>query len=386
MILRFLCASAVVVSLLAPAPAAAAPSPLDPILFGFPGSLVAPASGGSASLALGDRWLGDEPYANPAVPGGFRVEGSGALLHPSRQDLRARNREFDETPAFFEGASATIGLPSFRALSGALYAYQPVLRQEDNAFSRGLGTPDPANPPGAVETQARAREVRAGFALSAGIGETRLGAAVEWSRREDHYRKAERSGAPTAGNSQLDFDGEAVGFQLGGRFDRGDTLPGAFSVGAGFRYLPALPMDATHAETLLVDTVRTAFAIERAAAWEAGVSGRYVVSPAFRVVAGVGGRAEQRWEGLDLTAGAAWEWKLGGEFSEPAGPWAVRFAIGQEHQSDVPEPKANVLGLGFGLRFATGTVDLGLLHRTLHRDGMPNSFDDRVVLSLRTTL
>ena len=85
--------------------AAAPPEPIDPTLFPFPGAVVGPGSAASAGMALADRWLGDEPLSNPAVRLGREVVLSPALLHMSRQDLRADNRNFDETPVFLDASS-----------------------------------------------------------------------------------------------------------------------------------------------------------------------------------------------------------------------------------------------------------------------------------------
>jgi hypothetical protein len=98
----------------------------------------------------------------------------------------------------------------------------------------------------------------------------------------------------------------------------------------------------------------------------------------------VGGRSSQRWEGFDLSAGRAWEWKLGGEFDDPIDPWSFRFGLGQERQDGVPEPRADVLALGVGWHFEGAWLDLGVVHRTVKREASPNSFDDRVVLTLRS--
>src|SRR6266508_5954036 len=88
------------------APAAAAP--LDPELFAFPGSPVSPGSAAAAATALATRWLGEQPFDNPALEARRGVELSPAVLHVSRQDLRAANRNFDETTAFVDGAGGWI--------------------------------------------------------------------------------------------------------------------------------------------------------------------------------------------------------------------------------------------------------------------------------------
>lgn len=351
--------------------------------FSFPNSAFNPSTGVSAGLALADRWLGDDPFGNPAANPGRGVSISGLMLHVSRQDLRAANRNYDETPAFFDGAGLAVGLPTRWPLSFSFYAFQPVLDKEANAFSRGNGTPDPGNPPAAIEGNASARELRAGGGVSYGIGAVRVGAAVEWTRRDDVYEVLEQSGSPFAGTRRLEFTGDAVGFQIGGRFTRAAEGAGAVSVGVGLRRVPALTADATLSEDLLAGSSDTTFQAVREAGWEPGASARVGVSPSFRVLAALGGRTAQRWEGLDVAAGRVWEWKLAGEFHDARDPWTLRFGLGQERRSDTTEPRTDVLGLGFGWAFAWGSVDGGLSHRTIDREGAPNSFEDRIVLTVR---
>jgi hypothetical protein len=365
-------------------PAAADPPSLfASSLFTFPGSTVNPASATSAGLALADRWLGDDPYANPAWDGGLGVALSGTMLHVSRQDLRAGNRNFDETPAFFDGAGLAVGLPALGRFGFSLYAFQPVLRLETNAFSRGTATPNPASPPATIEATASARELRAGGGASAGIGPVRVGGAMEWTLRDDAYQTIETSGDPASGTTRLELSGNGVGFQLGARFDRGDSSVGGISVGLGIRRLPALAVDGPLTAVLLVGTTDSTLRAEREAGWEVGTSGRCVASPSIRVLAAIGARTAQRWEGIDLVAGRAWEWKVAAEYHDARDPWTLRFGLGQERQSDADEPRADVLGLGFGWGFTWGIVDGGLAHRTLHRDIGPRSFEDRIVVTVR---
>jgi hypothetical protein len=363
---------------------ASPPSPLAPSLFAFPGAAIGPASAASAGLALADRWLGEEPFSNPAVAPGLRLTASPTMQRVSRQDLRADNRNFDETAAFFDGAGLAVGLPGLGRLGVALYAFQPVLRFEDHAYSRGRSTPDPDNPPAVVQTHASARETRAGLAASSRLGPGRIGVGLEWTRRADVYEVVEQSGDPlNAGTKRLELSGDGLSVQAGARLDRGDSAAGAFALGLAARYLPALAVDAPHTEALLTGTTDETLHAERASGWELGGTARVVVRPALRVFAAAGGRTAQRWEGFDLRAGRAWEWKLACEYHDVRDPWTFRFGLGQEFQSAVPDPRASVLGLGFGWQFSDATVDVGVVHRTLAHDPKPNSFDDRVVFSLR---
>src|SRR3989442_13120647 len=65
------------------------PSPITAELFSFPGAVTTPGSAVLAGGALSDRWLGDEPFNNPAVPLGAALGVSPGLQRMSRQNLRA---------------------------------------------------------------------------------------------------------------------------------------------------------------------------------------------------------------------------------------------------------------------------------------------------------
>lgn len=377
-------AASALLLLAAPRPAAADTSTLAGSLFGFPGATGNPAAAASAGLALSDRWLGEDPFDNPAASLGFAAQASGALLHVSRQDLRADNRNYDETPAFFGASGLVVSLPQRGRIGLALYACQPVLEKESNAFSRGTATPNPAQPPGTIQGEESAHEMRTGLAMSAGVGSGRIGAAVEWTRRDDHYLVIEESGSPTAGTRQLDFTGDAIGFQVGATLDRGDSSDGGLKLGIGVRYLAALPVSGPLAEDLLTGSVDSTVSAERESGWQLGTSARYAASPSLRVRASLGGRTAQAWQGFGVTAGQQWEWKLGLEYHDARDPWTLRMGLGQEHQSDVSVERAEDLGLGFGWRFSRLTADFGLVHRSLTRPSSPRSYEDRVLLTLRT--
>jgi hypothetical protein len=141
-------------------------------------------------------------------------------------------------------------------------------------------------------------------------------------------------------------------------------------------------MDGVHSEDLTAGASQDLIHVERASGWEAGLSARVVLGPTFRALAALGTRSAERWDGFDVRSGTGWEWKLAGEFHDASDPWTLRFGGGQERQTGTPEPTASVLSIGFGWRFEDGTVDIGALRRTLAREGLPNSFDDRVVVSI----
>ena len=358
---------------------AQAPPPIDGILFPFPGGWVHPPSASSAALALSDRWLGDEPFANPAALPARRVIASAALLHSSRQDLRAGNRNFDETPVSLDGAGAALAVPGLPAW---LYAHQPVLRVDDFAFNRGTIS-DPSVAPATIQGQGESREARLGAAASVRVVGMRWGAAVEWTLRDDRYWVNEQSGAPDQGQREVAFDGTAVGWALGARYDSPDSGAGQWALGGGVRALPELDLEGTQTIDLLtIDSTATVFA-RREAGWEGGASGSYALTTEFSVILGAEFRSEQRWEGMGVSSGALASWSFGGRYRDPMGPWALRFGLGMEQQTDVPETRAGTLGLGFGYDMDGIVLDIGVLHRSVDRSGRPRSYDDRVVGSVR---
>src|SRR5262245_53858360 len=89
------------------------PPPLSSGLFSFPGSNPSPGTAISAGRGLADRWLGDAPFDQPSLSGPSVIEVSPLLARVSRQDLRAGNREYDETAAFFDFAGARLQAPAW---------------------------------------------------------------------------------------------------------------------------------------------------------------------------------------------------------------------------------------------------------------------------------
>ena len=103
------------------------------------------------------------------------------------------------------------------------------------------------------------------------------------------------------------------------------------------------------------------------------------MSDAFRVLASLGGRTAQAWDGFGVSVGRAVSWSSGLEYEEPEQPWTVRFGLGQEQQVGVPEPRAGVYALGLGWKADALRLDLGVLRRSFERAGKATSYDDRVV-------
>ena len=245
-----------------------------------------------------------------------------------------------------------------------------MLRLEDAAWSKE--TP----PPGVFTSTSSARESRAGLALSRAWSGARFGAAVEWTRRKDAYDFDEVQGTPEPGVRHVDFSGDAVGLQAGARV----PVASAVVLGGGLRYIPSL--DLSGQQTSPASAVAHPVSATREAGWEGGLSARWTVSDAFGVLASLGGRTAQAWDGFGVAAGRALSWSMGCEYEETAQPWAFRFGLGQEQQAGVPEPRAGVLALGVGWVTEGLRLDAGLLHRSFERVGKATSSDDRAVVSV----
>jgi hypothetical protein len=347
------------------------PSPLDLVRFyPFPGALSGPASAVSAGRGLSDRWLGEEPFDNPAAQPARGVAVAPLLLRVKRQDLAADYRNYDENSGFLDVAGGWLSLP-VRGFGLALYAYEPVLRREEAAFT---SRPDVV-PVGTFTTASSARETRAGLALSRAVGTASFGAALEWTRRSDSYDYLEISGDPFAGARHVDFTGDGFGFQAGARVAASERV----ALGGGLRYVPALELSGQQSLPTLAG--ERSVSATREAGWEGGLSAQVTVTGAFRVLASLGGRTAQAWDGFAVKAGSAVSWGVGLDYDDAEEPWAVRFGLGQEQQDGTPEPRAGVFGLGLGWKLDALRLDAGLLRRSIGRAGKPTSYDDRLVAS-----
>lgn len=363
--------AAIVLPMLALASGATAQPTVDPAWPSFPGALRHPSSAVSAALALDDRWLGDAPFDNPALLPQRQIVVSPAMVRVSRQDLRANNRNMDETPAFLDLAGAWAAL-AIGPVATFAYLDQPVLRLEASAFTVGRNSPDPFSPPPAnVTLDFATRELRAGAGASFGAGPWRIGIAGEWTSRSDRDQVTVESGAPTGNGTALsDLTGSGFGGQVGARVSLPLLRPDGLTIGVGARTIPSLTIEG--------DTLE----ITREAGWEAGLSARARVSESIALLAAAGGAGATDWTGLDVTTGATRQWGLAFEYHDPQEPWTARFGFGQERQDDVPEPRAGRIGLGFGWNFGGSTLDVGAMRRNLEREGKPDSYDDRVIASL----
>ena len=177
-------------------------------------------------------------------------------LKVSRQDLRAQNRTFDDQGGTVNLAGAWAALP-IRRLALSAYYWQPVLRSEDNSYD--VGTEVSVGPPARVTMKVDASEWIAGVGVSAPLGRTRLGAALEWTGRSDTYSTHEESGAPTSGDQSVDFSGHGMGGQFGvhtafGKPDR------PIELGAAARYRPSLDLSGTQQIDLLAGSSTAAVA------------------------------------------------------------------------------------------------------------------------------
>jgi hypothetical protein len=345
---------------------------LVPDLFAFPGAVAGPPSAASAGVGLADLWLGDEPFGNPAALPARGLMLAPVFLRVSRQDLRAHSHDYSETSGYFDGAGARLSWP-LRGVGLSLYAWQPVLRREDQAYTHVL----PATP-GTFKNSSTAREVRAGLAASIPWRSVRFGLAAEWTRRDDAYDYEQHSGDPIHdGTYHLDFSGDAMTFRAGVRLAPHPRV----QVGAAVGYLPALDLAGTWQVPSLAESTVSVSQVRRGSAWEGGCSARLDVTENFHLLASAGGRSAQSWEGLGVSAGRDFSWSLGLDFHAAPDPWTLRLGLGQEQQRGVPEPRAGLVSLGLGWDLEGVVLDGAVMRRSIERPGRANSYDDRVVAS-----
>ena len=354
------------------------PAPIDATRYAFPGAVASPGSPISAGLALADRWLGGEPFWNPAVPRGRFLAASALALHVSRQDLRAENREFSDEAGYFDLAGAWAGIPlgSFELLA---YVHDPELRLEDNAYTVGR-----IFQPGisaTVTNHVSSRELRAGAGVSTGLGPARLGAALEWTHRADTFLYHEESGSPSSGDQKVSWSGDGFGGSVGARASL-PLGPRTVEIGASARIRPRIALDGTQSFDLLSGSSENVVHATRQSAWEGGVSARVATAENFKITAGAGGSGTERWDGFDVTRGGGTAWSVAGEFHDPRDPWTLRFGGGIESMRGVPEPRTGIYALGFGWRFQSFDLDFGLTHRSVSRGDEPTSYDERLVIGV----
>lgn len=366
----------------ASAASAATPPPLDPVRFAFPGGLVSPPTAVSAGLALADRWLGDTPFENPAAaaPQGLVVSPLGERV--DREDVSAANRDFTQKQGYADFGGATLAT-RWRGWALGAYAWQPALRLESQAYT--LGRAQSVGPGAEIATDASLRELRAGLAVGRGAGAWRAGVSGEWTHRDDRYEVQEVSGSPTAGDRLLTLAGDGFGATLGVRWAPADSGRHALRAGAALHYASSLPMTGTASQQLVIGDTSYAAAATRGAQWSGGASMRWSLSPESGVYAAAGMRSGETWDDFGVRTRGGGEWHLGLDWRDPDTAWGVRFGAGQETQPGAPEPRAGLVGGGVSFYSGETTVDLGVLHRTLSRPGLPNAFEDRALLTVSVT-
>ena len=364
-----------------PALAIAQPAPVQPALFPFPSATLGPADAASAALGFADRWLGDEPFDNPAAAPrrGARVTPQLAFL--SRQDIHANNRDIDQGGPSIDFAGARVSAP-LGAVSFSLYAWQPVFRVDNVGFTVGRTVPV-AGSPAAVSIDGSVRELRAGLAVSVPALGGRIGVGGEYVDRSDRYERREVSGSPDAGTEVAEFSGSAFGATAGARWEHDPDAMWGWSAGAAARWNAELEVTGSAVADRLSGDSEAAVAATRAAGFEGGAGLRMTVGRGARVLASAGGGAARAWDGFaNVDPGATFEWRLGADLRDPEAPWVVRFGVGQENQPGTPEPRAGHVSAGFGWTEDDFTIDVGVVRRTIDRPGQPRSHDDRAVVSV----
>jgi hypothetical protein len=355
------------------------PPPLGNPVYGFPvpGDHVTPATAASAGLSLADRWLGASIYENPAASPPAGVEVTPVFQRTSRQDLSSQNRDFDQTFGYLDLAGLSVSLPA-REWGFVLYAWQPVLRLEEQTYTAG-----PLVAPAAVRQLDTQREMRGGVAISRGFGLFRAGVSGEWVRRDDSYETHEQSGSPLAGDRFLDFSGDSYGVSGGLSYQNNPDEVKGLWVGAALHYTDDLKLTGTVDQQLALGDTTYDFEATRSGEWSGGISGRMTVSPATRVLLSGTVRSGQDWQsfGLETTTGGGWS--AGLDWKDEELPWGARFGVGQEWNPGALEEKAGLLSIGFTYVSGSMVMDLGLFHRNLEREGFAHSADNRAVLTVK---
>lgn len=362
-------------------PAARAAGP-DRTLFAFPGANVAPSTAVSAGFALADRWLGEQLFDNPATAMDSLVSASPFIQRVSRQDLRAVNSDFDETPGFFGFAGGQIGYSSGEGWGAGAYLSQPEARQEAAAFTQN-GSNGPLAP-SPIRTTSDSHELRAGVAVSWRWSTFAVGAGPEWTKRTDHFTSDRPGVGPSTGPTLWNLSGSGTGYIVGARLVLPPRVAAGLRVGASVRYVPRLEMSGTAA--LTPGSTASPTTAERGSAWEAGASASARLGPAFRIIAGATGRTATDWSLPGVTNGRETQYAVAGEYHDLELPWIVRMGVGHESTPGAPEPEATLVGLGLGLKSGVLRYDVGLLHRGLQRAGSPKSSDDRVLATITLVL
>ena len=359
---------------------AATPAPLASATFAFPGWAYSPPSAVSAGLAFSDHWLGDGAFENPAVDVGHGLRATPLLLRVSRQDVASANRNVTQQQGVVDFGGATLAT-GFRGWSVALYAWQPALRVESQAFT--IGRAASASPGGALVTDGSLRELRGGLALARGIGAWRVGVSGEFVRRDDDYSTIETSGSPTSGTREVRFSGDGLGGGVGLTWEHRPDERGGVRIGAAVHGVSSI--DATGNGTWSLLTGDSTFDVKatRHGFLSGGATARVTVAPATRAFATLGGRGGETWDGFDVATNHAWHWGAGVDWRDPELTYAVRFGVGQEGEAGAPESRVGNVGAGFTWYSGGTVIDVGLLHRTLPRTGAPTSYEDRLLATLR---
>jgi hypothetical protein len=370
-----------------PVARAAGPAALSSPDFAFPlpGDYVSPANAASAGLALADRWLGTTGFENPATALPQGLELTPVFQRVSRQDISSQNRDFKQVTGYPDVLGARFSLPA-GAWGFTAYAWQPVLRLEEFSFTTG-----PQSQPAFVRLVTSQREIRAGLAVSRGMGAARVGVSGEYVRRDDFYETHEQSGSPLAGDRRIEMSGDGFGGSVGFTWEKDTDRPWGSWFGAAIHYGSELSLDGTYSGVNdlpggVASDTSYAFTATRETEWSGGVSGKVTIAPATHFVAGLSIRTGADWTGLGVGTSTGATWSVGFDWKDPELPWGARFGIGQERNPDALEEKAGLISVGFTWVSGDLVLDVGLLHRNLAHDDLARSADDRVTASVRIAL
>lgn len=309
----------------------------------FPDRRWTPVTAADAGLA--GAGLATDPaasaYANPALwltaPWSFRI--SGAMLNPSRDDLRASTVEFDEANGFPELGEVAVRLQS-KGLGFGAYFAQPHYEHGETRF---IGF-NPANPSGGGDPYPRINTTTSATRLAgAGVALRLRGGVVVGVGGEAVFTREAYASVPDVppGTFVADtLEVERTGTGIGGVVGVAVPMAGLWTVGGSFRVAGAVDDGEATDDGPSLGLLGVRYGRTAGSAGYAGL--RWLGERTVDLVDGSGAAA--------ATSAARLEYSLGYAYVDPAGVWTVRAGGAL---SPAPDDAANRL-TRFGISLGVG--------------------------------
>ena len=299
------------------------------------------------------------------------------FLRVKRQDLPADYRNYDESgglPRCRRAAGsrcpcAGIGVAALRVRARAAPGGRRVHEREPDVVPRRhLHEPRAARARRAPASRSRAPW--RGGALRRGASSGRGATTPTTSTRS----RAARSRGSATRTSRATASASRPGRARAGR-------PRASTLGGALRYVPALELSGEQ-ELPVARGSRGPSRPRAQAGWEGGLSARLAVTEAFRVLASLGGRTAQAWDGFGVTAGPRGELERRARLRRrSSSPGRSASAWARSSRTACPS-RARACSPGTGLEARRAAAGRGRCCAARSRArARPTSYDDRVVAS-----